>query len=155
MQNKPNFLRDKMNVTSFIAEAYENISNWTLGENKPNQTQFQIQQVPCEFFLSSTFLCPSYNLADYEQTWFEHGGEVPSALNPPAGCALGPRCPRRQGNCLKQMPVLKEGPRLAGTQSSDYGGKFCCLLEKLKKKLDWSCGICDNDWELCFLIKEK
>ena len=36
------------------------------------------------------------------------GGEVPSALAPPAGCAFGPRCPRRQGDCLKQMPPLKE-----------------------------------------------
>jgi len=25
-----------MNVTSFIAMDYENIANWTLGENKPN-----------------------------------------------------------------------------------------------------------------------
>ena len=44
------------------------------------------------------------------------GGEVPSALNPPAGCAFGPRCPRRQGDCLKQMPALKE--------RSDYKGHF-------------------------------
>jgi len=36
------------------------------------------------------------------------GGEVPSALNPPAGCPFHPRCPWRQGDCLKQMPVLKE-----------------------------------------------
>ena len=36
------------------------------------------------------------------------GGEVPSALNPPTGCAFGPRCPQRQGDCLKQMPPLKE-----------------------------------------------
>ncbi len=44
------------------------------------------------------------------------GGEVPSALNPPAGCAFGPRCPLRQGDCLKQMPALKE--------RSDYKGHF-------------------------------
>ena len=36
------------------------------------------------------------------------GGEVPSALNPPAGCAFSPRCPLAEGDCLKQMPVLKE-----------------------------------------------
>jgi len=35
-------------------------------------------------------------------------GEVPSVLNPPAGCAFGPRCPWRQGDCLKQMPILEE-----------------------------------------------
>ena len=35
-------------------------------------------------------------------------GEVPSVLNPPAGCLFHPRCPWRQGDCLKQMPILKE-----------------------------------------------
>ena len=38
MQNKPNFLKDQMNVSFFYAIDYENISDWTLGENKPNQT---------------------------------------------------------------------------------------------------------------------
>jgi len=40
MQNKPNFLDTKMNVSTANTKEYENISNWTLGENKPNQTQF-------------------------------------------------------------------------------------------------------------------
>ncbi len=30
-----------MNVSNFIKMAYENKYNWTLGENKPNQTQFK------------------------------------------------------------------------------------------------------------------
>jgi len=40
MQNKPNFQDAQMNVNIFSQMAYENKSNWTLGENKPNQTQF-------------------------------------------------------------------------------------------------------------------
>jgi len=36
MQNKPNFLDAQMNVNSLITMDYENIANWTLGENKPN-----------------------------------------------------------------------------------------------------------------------
>jgi len=36
MQNKPNFLKAKMNVSIYYTEVYENISDWTLGENKPN-----------------------------------------------------------------------------------------------------------------------
>ena len=40
MQNKPNFQKSQMNVTSFYTVEYENKSNWTLGENKPNQSQF-------------------------------------------------------------------------------------------------------------------
>ncbi len=36
MQNKPNFRKSQMNVSIFSQMAYENIANWTLGENKPN-----------------------------------------------------------------------------------------------------------------------
>ncbi|MBW8042547.1 MAG: ATP-binding cassette domain-containing protein [Planctomycetes bacterium] len=43
-------------------------------------------------------------------------GEVPSASNPPAGCAFGPRCPWRRDDCLKQAPALK--------QRSDNKGHF-------------------------------
>jgi hypothetical protein len=40
MQNKPNFQDTKMNVNLYNTTDYENIANWTLGENKPNQTQW-------------------------------------------------------------------------------------------------------------------
>jgi hypothetical protein len=59
MQNKPNFLESQMNVNSFNTVEYENKSNWTLGENKPKQTQFQTRCTLCEFFLFFTFLCLS------------------------------------------------------------------------------------------------
>jgi len=36
MQNKPNFRKPKMNVYPLVTMDYENISDWTLGENKPN-----------------------------------------------------------------------------------------------------------------------
>ena len=36
MQNKPNFRKSQMNVKSYNTKDYENKSNWTLGENKPN-----------------------------------------------------------------------------------------------------------------------
>ncbi len=36
MQNKPNFRKAKMSVNPYITTDYENIANWTLGENKPN-----------------------------------------------------------------------------------------------------------------------
>jgi len=36
MQNKPNFRKSQMNVKSYNTTDYENIANWTLGENKPN-----------------------------------------------------------------------------------------------------------------------
>ena len=36
MQNKPNFRKSQMNVNIYNTTDYKNISNWTLGENKPN-----------------------------------------------------------------------------------------------------------------------
>jgi len=36
MQNKPNFQKAQMNVNSLITMDYEKISDWTLGQNKPN-----------------------------------------------------------------------------------------------------------------------
>ena len=36
MQNKPNFQKSQMNVNIYNTTDYENKSNWTLGENKPN-----------------------------------------------------------------------------------------------------------------------
>ena len=36
MQNKPNFKIGKMNAKSLVTMDYENTTDWTLGENKPN-----------------------------------------------------------------------------------------------------------------------
>jgi hypothetical protein len=36
MQNKPNLPDAQMNVTTLVTIDYENISDWKLGENKPN-----------------------------------------------------------------------------------------------------------------------
>ncbi len=35
MQNKPNFRKSQMNLSIYLQTAYENKSNWTLGENEP------------------------------------------------------------------------------------------------------------------------
>ncbi|MFH1882695.1 MAG: hypothetical protein ABIL62_08300 [Planctomycetota bacterium] len=36
MQNKPNFAKAQMNIKPYNTMDYENISDWTLGQNKPN-----------------------------------------------------------------------------------------------------------------------
>ena len=38
-------LKSQMNVIPYNTTDYENESNWTLGENKPKQTQFQIAEL--------------------------------------------------------------------------------------------------------------
>src|SRR5947207_9807436 len=35
-------------------------------------------------------------------------GEVPSPLNPPAGCRFHPRCPHAMARCSQEVPVLKD-----------------------------------------------
>jgi hypothetical protein len=38
------FPKSQMNIYPYITKDYENKHNWTLGQNKPNQTQFQRQK---------------------------------------------------------------------------------------------------------------
>ena len=55
MQNKANLLAPQMNVSVFSKMAYENKSNWTLGENKPNQTQSLVKDlIALVMFISKT-----------------------------------------------------------------------------------------------------
>jgi len=46
MQNKPNLPDAQMNVNSLVIMDYKNKRNWTLSQNKPNQTQFKANSKP-------------------------------------------------------------------------------------------------------------
>ena len=46
MQNEPNFQKSQMNVSIFSQKAYENIANWTLGENEPNTNPIKANTMP-------------------------------------------------------------------------------------------------------------
>ena len=46
LTNKANFPDDQMNVNKVLTKDYENKSNWTLGENKPNTNPIQSQTKP-------------------------------------------------------------------------------------------------------------
>jgi oligopeptide transport system ATP-binding protein len=35
-------------------------------------------------------------------------GEIPSPMNPPAGCAFHPRCPLATDRCRAEVPVLRQ-----------------------------------------------
>jgi hypothetical protein len=41
LQNKANFRKSQMDVKLIITRDYEKKSKWTLGENKPKQSQYQ------------------------------------------------------------------------------------------------------------------
>ncbi len=59
MQNKANFRKSQMNVNTFTQMAYENKSNWTLGENKPNsnpnKANFQKAQMNVNSFITKDY----------------------------------------------------------------------------------------------------
>jgi hypothetical protein len=51
IQNKPNFQKSQMNVSLYNTTDYENISDWTLGENKPNSNPIKANFRKNEFKL--------------------------------------------------------------------------------------------------------
>jgi len=50
MQNKPNFQKSQMNLNPYNTTNYENISDWTLGENKPNSNPIKPNFKPDDGF---------------------------------------------------------------------------------------------------------
>ena len=62
LQNKPNFQIAQMNVSSFLTKNYENTSDSTLGENKPNTNPKQTQTNPISQSLKmNVTVCPTGN----------------------------------------------------------------------------------------------
>ena len=43
-QNKPNLRKAQMRINFYSQKGYENKCDWTLGESKPNQSQFKAKQ---------------------------------------------------------------------------------------------------------------
>ncbi len=60
LTNKANFKKNQVNVTSLITVAYENKSNWTLGENKPNSNPIKANKMPkqTQYKANQTQSCP-------------------------------------------------------------------------------------------------
>ena len=68
MQNKPNFRKSQMNVSIFSKMDYENKSNWTLGENKPNSNPIKPNQT--QFPKSPNECNLTYNKGLQKIRWF-------------------------------------------------------------------------------------
>ena len=54
--------------------------------------------------ISST---PALKVTERRERIMIHG-EPPSPLDPPAGCAFAPRCPRAEAHCRNEVPTLRE-----------------------------------------------
>jgi len=63
MQNKPNLLDAQMNLSSIITMNYENISNWTLGQNKPNSNPIKPNFLKAQMNVNS-FITKDYRKKD-------------------------------------------------------------------------------------------
>ena len=63
MQNKANFQKSQMNVSIFSKKAYENIANWTLGENKPNSKPIKPKTKPIQSQIKPNSLDAQMNVS--------------------------------------------------------------------------------------------
>jgi len=67
MQNKANFRKSQMNVSIYSIMDYENISDWTLSENKPNSNPKQTKSNPNKAnFHKAQMNANSCSTKDYE-----------------------------------------------------------------------------------------
>jgi peptide/nickel transport system ATP-binding protein len=64
------------------------------------------------------------------------GGEVPSALNPPAGCRFHPRCPKCFERCPREAPPLYD--------LTDGGASRCFLSDPDAQPADGAAGSLAN-----------
>jgi hypothetical protein len=73
MQNKPNFRKSQMNVNIYNRKNYENKSNWTIGQNKPNLKPNK----PCPACPLPNRLLPSFGAGVCEIYFWRLSGLMP------------------------------------------------------------------------------
>jgi hypothetical protein len=82
MQNKPNFKKSQMNVNPYNTKDYENKSDWTLGESKPNSNPISKK--------------PKMNVSLYSQKDYENISRRGLKKNKPnSNPVLSSACPER------------------------------------------------------------
>jgi len=138
MQNKPNLRKAKMNVNPYITTDYENTSNWTLGQNKPNSNPilsavggFQEPKMNTTLFVTTDY----ENISNWTLGQSAVGGFRKAKMNlkslaTKSGLSLillltifnmlGKKQKFGFPHLYLRIPV-QEGPRLAGTQSTGAG----------------------------------
>ena len=85
MQNKAKFRKSQMNVNKVLTKDYENISNWTLCENKPNTKpiQSQLKPIKCQNKPKTNPIKPNFSLTQTPQTTSPN-----PQMRPPQFCIL-------------------------------------------------------------------
>ena len=116
MQNKPNFGKAKMNINVFPTRDYENIANWTLGENKPNSKPIQTQSNPISS--KAKMSVNIYYTEDYENKWLRRVRNNKPNTNPN-------KAKFRTLFPLTARPVRKK--MLSSNGARDYNGIFSLM----------------------------
>ncbi len=74
MQNKPNFPKSQMNVSIYLQTDYENKSDWTIGQNKPNSNPIKPNlrkaKMNISYFKTTNYEQKTMNYANNKQTQF-------------------------------------------------------------------------------------
>jgi oligopeptide/dipeptide ABC transporter ATP-binding protein len=91
-----------------VAHISHRIAVMYLGRVVELATSEELAERPLHPYTQALFTAalPSHPDDKHERLTLQ--GEVPSALNPPAGCHFHPRCPRALPRCAIETPVLKD-----------------------------------------------
>ncbi len=113
MQNKANFLDAQMNVNKVSTKEYENNSNWTLGKNKPKQTQFPKSPNECKLTYNKGLQKKRRFRSPKKQTQFKPNSNpvLPALRSFSEGGSLClrclcPRCAVEWANFRQEMPKM-------------------------------------------------
>ena len=110
------FISHDLSVVSHIADRVAVMYLGRIMEIGPGGTLFADPKHPYTQALLSAILPPD---PDNQPRRIPLAGDLPSPMNPPAGCPFHTRCPRAFAQCSTVMPELKE---------LDPGRSTACLL---------------------------
>ncbi|UCG67272.1 MAG: ABC transporter ATP-binding protein, partial [Deltaproteobacteria bacterium] len=124
------FIAHDLSVVRFFSDDIAVMYLGQIVEIGPAETIYSPPYHPYTEALLSAVPIPD---PDAEQKQIRLSGDVPSALNPPAGCRFHTRCPRRGELLPRDSKVCETAVPLWRT--TEYGHRILCHipLEELKK----------------------
>jgi oligopeptide/dipeptide ABC transporter ATP-binding protein len=93
-------------VAQYMSDTMSVMYAGSLVEHGPTRTVMAKPRHPYTIALISSAPIPDPERRNLLQV--EIKGEVPSAINPPAGCRFNPRCPFAESICTRDAPTLAE-----------------------------------------------